>query len=118
MDFGDYVRTVGDNIRLHRENKGLTRKDLEDKTKITQQHIGRIERGETNPTLEVLFLLSDALKVPLSSFLGDYPTKLDTLIKKYKFTEKNDLYRLLIAFDKLDKAEIEMIIKMIAGLKK
>lgn len=118
MDFKDYMRDIGDNIRLYRENKGLTRRELYERTNITSQHLGRIERGETNPTMEVLYQISEALQVPLSAFLGDYPTKIETLMKKYKFAEKNDIYRLLIALDGLNKDEIDMVIKMIIGLKK
>jgi len=118
MNFKDYSRVMGDNIRLYREQKGLSQKDIGDKIKKSRQHISRIECGSANPTLEILYLLSEALEVPISAFLGDYPIKIESLIKKYKFSDKNDIYKLLTALDSLDKSEIDMVIKMITGLKK
>lgn len=118
MNFKDYSRTVGDNIRLYRKQKGLSQQELGDKIGKSRQHIGHIECGDTNPSLEMLFLISEALKVPVSAFLGDYSTKIEALMKRYKFTEKNDVYRLLAALDGLNRDEIDMVIKMIIGLKK
>jgi len=118
VDFKEYMQIVGENIRVQRKNKKLSRKSLEEKINTTQQYIGQIERGEANPTLEVLHRIADALDITIPVLLGDYSDKLGLLIKKYKFPDKNDVYRLLSSMDNLDKSEIDMVIKMIIGLKK
>lgn len=121
MDFRQYMQIVGENLRVIRSSKKVSRKALAETIHITEQYIGKIERGETNPSLEVLFLIANALDVSITSIIGEsqelYSPKLSSLLKKYKFTEKNNIYRLLGSFEALNEEQINMIIKMISGLK-
>jgi transcriptional regulator with XRE-family HTH domain len=96
---------TGDSIRLIREGKSLTRKEVQDITKISQQYIGEMERGEANPTLDVLWRLSSAYGVSIGELIGDpgiSSTKLAHAIKKLN----------------LSKEETELIIKLIQEFKK
>ena len=115
------MQIVGENLRVIRSSKKVSRKALAETIHITEQYIGKIERGETNPSLEVLFLIANALDVSITSIIGEsqelYSPKLSSLLKKYKFTEKNNIYRLLGSFEALNEEQINMIIKMISGLK-
>ncbi|MFR3992615.1 MAG: helix-turn-helix domain-containing protein [Angelakisella sp.] len=49
--------TLGKNIRTLRNARGLSQEALAQDAQITQSHLGCIERGRGNPTVETLFYL-------------------------------------------------------------
>lgn len=59
----------GARIRLARINKGMTIEDLAKISGITKFELGKIERGERNPSIATLRKLSQVLKVPIA-YLG------------------------------------------------
>ena len=61
---------LGDRIRKIREAKKLTQDELAFLCGTNQAHIGKIERGENNTTLEILARISQGLKVPLNELLN------------------------------------------------
>lgn len=50
----DIGKLVGDRIKLLRLEQGLTQEDVADKAGIDASHLGRLERGERNPSLAVV----------------------------------------------------------------
>lgn len=52
---------IGREIRKAREDAGMTLRQLAEKTGIAYNHIGRIERGKYNVTLDTLSILAQAL---------------------------------------------------------
>lgn len=60
---------MGQKLKQIRENKKMTQADVAAKANITINYYARIERGEENPSLEVLKGLTTALKVKSSNFL-------------------------------------------------
>lgn len=75
--FGQRVR-LGDEVRAMRERRGWTRVQLAERAGIGRMVVGRIERGATNPDLEVLQRLSvafdQALLVTFGRDLAQGPT--------------------------------------------
>lgn len=61
---------VGENIKAAREAKGLTQEELGRKIGVTGVTIMRYEKSQRKPSLDVLFQLSDALGVSVSSLAG------------------------------------------------
>lgn len=59
----------GKNLKEIREKRGMTQVDIAIKAGITINYYARIERGEENPSLEVLRGLATALKVKSREFL-------------------------------------------------
>jgi transcriptional regulator with XRE-family HTH domain len=59
------IQAVGSNIRSLRIEKGISQEALANEADIPLSQIGRIERGETNPTISTLFVISEALGVEL-----------------------------------------------------
>lgn len=57
-----WAKIVGENVRRHRLASGLSQEDLAGEAGIAMRHLGRIERGEGNPTVEVLGKLAAVLK--------------------------------------------------------
>lgn len=56
-----------------RERAGLTQAALADRAGLSRQAIGKLERGEREPTLETAVRLAAALGVPVTAFVPDAP---------------------------------------------
>ena len=54
---------LGRNIRASRKSVGLLQEAFASKAKIDRSYMGRIERGETNITVELLFQLAQVIGV-------------------------------------------------------
>jgi transcriptional regulator with XRE-family HTH domain len=54
-----------------RRKKGLSLQDIAGKAGVDYQRVGRIERGETKTTVEMLERLAKVLNVPLSEIIGN-----------------------------------------------
>ncbi|NWG93489.1 MAG: helix-turn-helix transcriptional regulator [Parvularculaceae bacterium] len=62
---------VGNRIRDLRIARGTSLSELARESNVAKATLSNIEAGEANPTLDTLWSLSIALKVPLSSFFGE-----------------------------------------------
>ena len=56
-------KSIGQNIRRYREEKGWTQEELAEKTSVHVSYIGQIERGLRYPSLKVLFRIADVLMI-------------------------------------------------------
>jgi PAS domain S-box-containing protein len=62
---------IGSRIRLYRSMAGKTQEQLSVELDVTKQHLGLIERGECNPSLDLLKRVCQVLDVsPANFFLG------------------------------------------------
>lgn len=61
---------LGDKIRMARQEKGLSLKDLSAKTGISFTYLSEIERGVLHPAVDTLGKIAAALEVPLSMLLS------------------------------------------------
>ena len=68
------IKAIGNHIRSLRIEKGLSQEQLANEADIPLSQIGRIERGETNPTVSTLFVISEALGVELKRIV-DFKVK-------------------------------------------
>lgn len=63
------IKKIGKNIRRIRVKKGLTQLDLAAECEMEESNIGRIENGNTNPTVRTLLKIAKALGVSLSELV-------------------------------------------------
>ena len=63
------IKAIGSRIRILRIEKGLSQEDLANEADVPLSQIGRIERGETNPTIFTLYVISEALEIELKVLL-------------------------------------------------
>ena len=63
------IKSLGERIRRLRNEKGISQEELANEADIPLSQIGRIERGETNPTISSLFVISQALDVDLKNLV-------------------------------------------------
>lgn len=62
-------RQLGATVRRLRQEQGWTQDVLSDRSGLHRAHIGEIERGQTNITLQTLKTLADTLHVRMTDLL-------------------------------------------------
>lgn len=95
--------TIGKNIRKFREIKKLRQEDLAEKTDLTTNYIGMIERGEKIPSLETFINILNSLCVSADMVLSDvldngYTVKdslLNEKLEKLVPEDRNRIYEVI-----------------------
>ena len=100
--------TIGKNIRKFRLAKKLRQEDLAEKTDLTTNYIGMVERGEKIPSLETFIKILNALGVSSDMVLTDvletgYTVKNSMLNEKLEKLAPEDRYRIYEVIDTLVK---------------
>lgn len=103
-------KMVGKNLQNIRKTRQLTLEQLADLTGVSKAMLGQIERGESNPTISILWKIVNGLRISFTSLIEtDDPT-----ITHYRtanlepFLEQNGQYRSfpLIPFDRKSRFEV------------
>ncbi len=92
--------TIGKNIRKYRTQKKLRQDQLAEKTDLSTNYIGMVERGEKIPALETFLKIANALEVSADMLLADvlystYTVKDSLLADKLdnlSFDERTKIY--------------------------
>lgn len=104
-------KLLGLNLRRLRKEKDLTQTRLATMIDMEYQYIGAIERGEKNPTLNVLVKLATALDATIATIFcfEDYEGvdiadkvldhKIDSIVKRLKARDQPLLFRFLNLID-------------------
>lgn len=70
---GPDLHALGDNLRRRRVALRLTQQDLGDMVNCTSNHIGKIERAETQVSVEMLYRICQALNCTMDQlFAGQF----------------------------------------------
>lgn len=70
---------IGDNIRKIRRERGFSLEQMAERTGVSKAMIGQIERGDSNPTVAILWKIANGLKVSFSSLI-EKPTNQVSII--------------------------------------
>ena len=65
------LETIGKNIKKYRIEKKLRQEDLAEKTDLSANYIGMVERGEKIPSLETFISILNALEISADMVLAD-----------------------------------------------
>ena len=65
------IKAFGQKVKELRNSRGLSQEQLANLAEIPLSQVGRIERGEINPTLSTINVLSIALKIKISDFFNN-----------------------------------------------
>jgi transcriptional regulator with XRE-family HTH domain len=57
------ARTLGINVRRYRKERGISQEALADEVNLAVTYVGQIERGQRNPTLDVVERFAKVLGV-------------------------------------------------------
>ncbi|MHB8061626.1 MAG: helix-turn-helix domain-containing protein [Ruminiclostridium sp.] len=104
---------LGQTVLTYRKKKGMTIREFADYSGISTSLISQIERGQANPSLNVLELIALALNVPLYTlFINDFNA--NSLISKKQdrkkiYRENNDHVVHDILTPDFMKAHIELL---------
>jgi XRE family transcriptional regulator, regulator of sulfur utilization len=63
------IQQMGGMLRKIRSEQKLSLEELAEKTGVSKLTLGKIERGETNPTLGVVWKITEGLSIPLTRIL-------------------------------------------------
>jgi transcriptional regulator with XRE-family HTH domain len=66
----DIQERVGANIRAWRLERKMTQDTLAERAGLHRAHVGEIERGESNVTIQTLKLIADSLKVKIVDLMA------------------------------------------------
>lgn len=69
------MSTIGKNIKKKRSENGITQDQLAEKLNVTRQTISSWEMGRTQPDVDMLGKLADALEVTVEELIYDRPGK-------------------------------------------
>lgn len=58
-----FIREIGKRIRQKREDRGWSQERLAIEADIDNSHLGKLERGEGNPTVKLVFRIAQALEI-------------------------------------------------------
>ena len=56
-----WAETIGNNVRRLRLSRKLTQEELAAEAHVSMRHVGRLERGEVNPTVDVVERIASVL---------------------------------------------------------
>jgi len=98
--------SIGKNIRKYRLAKKLRQEDLVEKTNLSNNYIGMLERGEKIPSLETFILIANTLQVSADMLLSDvisvgYTVKNSLLNEKLSKLSQEDQARIYDVIDTL-----------------
>lgn len=100
--------SIGRNIRKYRIAKKMRQEDLAEKTGLSANYIGVIERGEKIPSLETFIVILNTLEVSADMVLSDvlsrgYEVKDSELSEKLDKLSADDRARIYDVVDTLVK---------------
>ncbi len=67
---------IGDKIKYFRSQKGISTNKLANMAGISQSYLRDIEMGNKNPTIEILYLICQALDITILQFFDDRNSEL------------------------------------------
>ncbi|HRQ49991.1 MAG TPA: helix-turn-helix transcriptional regulator [Agriterribacter sp.] len=95
--------TFGKKLRECREDKGLSQQELAKTLKTSHSVIGRYERNEVLPSIEIAAKIANALEVSLDYLVGAF---------SFVVKDKKMLHRLEL-LEKIDDDDRETILKVV-----
>lgn len=79
----DNKNSIAGNLVYNRKLKGLTQKELSERTNVTVRTIQRIEKGETEPHLQTVKLLAAAMEIEVDDLIPLDNPKEESIQKKW-----------------------------------
>ena len=67
-EYRSFAKKFGQKVVELRKKNNITQEELANSAGIERSYMGAIERGERNPTLKKIFLISKALKISPRDF--------------------------------------------------
>ena len=65
----EFSRQLGRRVRMIRGDGLLTRRELAERSGVSERYLASLETGQANPSLAILFRLAGALDMPIQKLL-------------------------------------------------
>lgn len=75
------IARLGKQLKTLRQRKSLTLQQLAEAAGVSKSMISKIERGDADPTTNVLSRIAEGLEVSISQLVGGYPRRPTVIIK-------------------------------------
>lgn len=63
------LKTLRENLKFYRKKHGLSQEELSSKCNYDKTYVGKIERGDTNPSFEAILRITNVLDIPTIKLL-------------------------------------------------
>ena len=97
LGFAEAQISLGSEMRQVRKARQMTLREVADQTRVSLSHLSAIERGATNPSLDVVHRIAEALDIESNWFFsrrpGDGPMERAFVVRKHNRRNLNTLYR-------------------------
>lgn len=103
---------IAGNLKQIREDKKLSLEKISEATGVSKSMLGQIERGESNPTVNTIWKISNGLKVSFTSLINS-PQSETTIVHKRDvepLVEDNGKYKVYPVFPYEDGRHFEMYV--------
>jgi transcriptional regulator with XRE-family HTH domain len=111
------MNTIGNKIRLLREEKGFSQENLASALAITQSNYARLEKDDNRISVPRLIIIANALETTVTELVGE---KANTVINQNNNNEANTYLQSTFHSDKDHiqtlKNEVEYLKKMVDSL--
>lgn len=101
-------KVIGDRIRFIRNEKGYSIEELAHRSNISITHLGRVERGDRSPSLDILGKIVTGLDISFAELFHDFQVPKDDkeatlaiLINRINSLNNNEQKELLIILESL-----------------
>lgn len=81
---GNILNLIGINLKNNRKARGISLDRVSEITGVSKAMLGQIERGESNPSVAILWKIATGLNVSFSSFLKDTQKQQDLSFIPFK----------------------------------
>lgn len=103
-------KKVGKNLLAIRKSRGLSLDQVAELTGVSKAMLGQIERGDSNPTISVLWKIVNGLRISFTSLIEEENPKISVIAKEdiEPFLEQEGNYRVypMFPFDQRKGFEI------------
>lgn len=93
-----FIESVGERVKFTRQKRSISRRELSEKSGVSQRYLAQLETGNGNISIGLLFQIAVALDYPPSRFLEEesqLDAELQNLLKYYGSADINQRRRAL-----------------------
>jgi XRE family transcriptional regulator, aerobic/anaerobic benzoate catabolism transcriptional regulator len=116
MRTADLLRALGKRVRALRDEKGLSRRALSERSRLSERFLAQVEQGEGNPSLATLAQIADALDTSPPELLASAVRKKAIVLLGLRGAGKSSIGEALAKRLRVPFVELDQRIEEAAGL--
>jgi XRE family aerobic/anaerobic benzoate catabolism transcriptional regulator len=112
----DLLRDLGDRVRTLRDARGLSRRELAERSRLSERFLAQVETGDGNPSVVTLAQIARALDTTTSDLLTLPVKRKPVALLGLRGAGKSTIGRALAAKLRLPFVELDQLVEDAAGL--